>query len=124
MRISRLLGALGLLLLCSVSYAQAAPPQAVVSWAAPTTNVDGSAITSTLTYNIYQGLAGALVKVQSGVPGTAAVTITAGLTAGTNQCFTVSAIENGVEGAQSNALCLLIPKAVPGVPTQVTIVLH
>jgi hypothetical protein len=122
MKISALLGTLGLLLLSGVSFAQAAP-SAALSYAAPTTNTDGSAITAPLSYNIYQGLTGALVKVQSAVAGLS-VTITTGLTAGTTQCFAVTAVENGVEGAQSNTACVAIPKPVPGVPTQVTIVLH
>jgi hypothetical protein len=111
------------LLFLLAGVALAAPPQAVLTWTAPTTNSDGSAITATLTYNLYQGLTGALVKVQTGVA-TLSATITTGLTAGTSQCFAVSAVENGVEGAQSNTACATIPQQVPGQPTQITVVLH
>lgn len=107
---------------CVTAQAQAAP-SAALSYTAPATNTDGSAISGTLTYNIYQGLTGALVKVQSAVTGLS-VTITTGLTAGTTQCFAVTAVEGGVESAQSNTACVAIPKPIPGVPTQVTIVLH
>jgi hypothetical protein len=97
-------------------------PSAALSWTAPTTNTDGTAITATLTYNIYQGLTGALAKVQSGVTTTAA-TITAGLTAGTTQCFAVTAVANGVESAQSNSACAAISQPSPNSPTTVVVVI-
>lgn len=115
------LGACLALMACQVL---AAPPSAAVSWSAPTANTDGSAIPAgALTYNLYQGLTGAEVKVQSALTA-AATTVTAGLTAGTSQCFTVTAVEAGVESAPSAETCALIPKPVPGVPTQITVVIH
>ena len=112
----------GAMLLGTVAHAT--PPQAVLTWTAPTTNLDGSAITATLTYNVYQAVQGAiLVKVQSAVA-TTTETLTAGLTAGSIQCFAVSAIANGVESAQSNTACVAIPFPTPGVPTQITVVIH
>jgi hypothetical protein len=104
------------------AFSKAAPPQAALSWTAPTTNTDGTTITATLTYNLYQGLAGALTKVQSGLTGLAA-TVTTGLTPGSTQCFAVTAIEAGVEGAQSNVACAAIPLATPGAPGTVTVVI-
>lgn len=103
--------------------ALAAPPSAAVSWTAPTTNTDGSAIAGTVTYNLYQGLSGALVKVQSAVASTS-TTVTTGLTAGTTQCFAVTAVANGMEGPQSTSACAAVPFSVPGAPTQVTVVIH
>jgi hypothetical protein len=110
------------LTLCLAAFpALASPPQAALSWTAPTTNTDGSAITVPLTYNIYQGLSGSLTKVQSGLS-TVTVVITAGLTPGTTQCFAVTAIAAGQESAQSSPACAAIPFAVPGSPGQVTVV--
>jgi hypothetical protein len=118
----------GLIVLVSVmalfaGMAFAAPPQASLSWTAPTTNADGSAIAATITYNIYQGLTGALAKVQSGVS-TLAATITAGLTPGTTQCFAVTAVANGVESPQSNTACAAVSFPTPGSPSQITVVIH
>lgn len=115
---------LGACLMLFATLACAAPPSAAVSWTAPTTNTDGSAIPAgSLTYNLYQGLTGAEVKVQSALTA-ASTTVTTGLTAGTNQCFTVTAVEAGVESGPSAETCALIPKPVPGVPTQITVVIH
>lgn len=105
-------------------HAQAAPT-AVVTWAAPTVNTDGSTITATLAYNLYQGLqsAGTLTKVASSIAGLT-VSVTAGLTPGSTQCFAVTAIEAGVESAQSNKACATIALPTPGVPSQITVVVH
>src|SRR5258708_2868462 len=59
----------------------------------------------------------------SGITAVAA-TSTAGLTAGTTQCFAVTAVEGGVEGTPSTSACAAVPQAVPGAPTQITVVLH
>ena len=109
------------LLLAGISVAKATPPQAALSWVAPTANTDGTPITGTITYNIYQGLTGALVKVQSNVTGLAA-TITTGLTGGTTQCFAVTAVVASQESAQSAPACAAIPLSTPNAPTTVTVV--
>jgi hypothetical protein len=96
--------------------------QAALSWTAPTAFADGSAITGTITYNVYQGPTGALVKVQTGVTSPAA-TVTSGLTAGTTQCFAVTAVINSIESAQSNTACAAIPFPTPGAPTNVVVVI-
>src|SRR6266404_1769231 len=115
---------LGAFLALFAGFALAAPPTAAVSWTPPIVNTDGSTIpTGVLTYNLYQGLTGAMVKVQSALAITA-VTVTTGLTAGTTQCFAVTAIEGGVESAQSVSACAAIPLPVPGVATQITVVIH
>lgn len=98
------------------------PAQAAVSWTAVTTNVDGSAVTPPITYNLYQGLTGALTKVQSGLT-VLSVVVTTGLTPGTTQCWAVTAVESGVESVQSNQACGAIPLATPGSPSQVTVVI-
>jgi hypothetical protein len=113
---------IALFLLSAVWATTACAATAALSWTGPTLNTDGSPVT-TLTYNIYQGLTGALVKVQSGVT-TATATITAGLTPGTTQCFAVTAVEAGQESAQSTTACAAIPLPTPGVPTQITVVVH
>lgn len=97
---------------------------AVVSWTAPTKNTDGSTIATTLAYNLYQGVQGtSLTKVQTALA-TTSVTVTAGLTPGTTQCFTVTAVSNGMESAQSSSACVAIVFPTPGVPTQITVVIH
>jgi hypothetical protein len=104
--------------------AQSAGPTANLLWTAPTTNTDGSAVVGALTYNVYQGAQGAaLVKVASAISGTT-TNITAGLASGSTQCFAVSAIEGGVEGAQSNTACAAIPVPKVNAPTQITVVIH
>jgi len=94
-------------------------PTATLSWAAPTAYSDGTPIPSTvtITYNVYQGTsASTLVKVASGVT---ALTdsITTGLSDGLTYYWTVTAVANSVEGAQSNAVCKSFPNGVPGVVT-------
>jgi hypothetical protein len=82
-----------------------------------------------LTYNVYQGQAGingqatTLTKVVSGIA-TNTTTISTGLTAGTTQCFAVTAVANTIESAQSLQACSAIPYSTPGVPTQITVVIH
>jgi hypothetical protein len=118
----QLLWALLLLPAIALSAKAASTASAALSWAAPTAFTDGTPITGAITYNIYQGLAGALVKVQSGVTTTAA-TVTSGLTPNTTQCFAVTAVVNAVEGAQSTASCAAIPAPTPGAPSQVIVVI-
>jgi hypothetical protein len=95
---------------------QAFAATATVSWIAPTTNTNGTAISGALTYNVYQNA----VKVQSGVAGLTA-TVTTGLTAGSTQCFSVSAVEAGVEGAQSLPSCVTLQALTPNAPTVPTV---
>lgn len=111
------------LLLALPAFAQTISPySASLSWTAPTANTDGSAITGSLTYNIYQGASGALgaTPVQTGITTTSA-TITAGLSAGATVCFAVTAVEGGVESAQSAQACKTFPKPVPVSPTGLTV---
>lgn len=106
--------------------AACAAPSAVASWTAPVAYTDATPIVTgtAVTYNLYQGVQGAaLVKVQSTIAA-ATVTVTAGLTAGTTQCFAVTAVVGGVESAQSNAACAAVPLPTPNAPSQITIVIH
>lgn len=118
----RLLG-LFLLLTTTVAIGQVAGT-ASLSWTAPTANVNGTPIAGAITYNVYQGVQGsALAKVQSALTATAA-TVTAGLTPGTTQCFAVTAVVNNIESAQSTTACAAVAFPIPGVPTQITVVIH
>lgn len=119
----KLFGALALMLAAGVAFAATS---ASISWTGPTLNTDGSAITGAVTYNLYtgaQGVAPEVTSVQKGIT-TPSATVTTGLTAGATVCFAVSAVVGGVEGAQTAPSCVAVPLPTPGVPTQVTIVLH
>jgi hypothetical protein len=99
------------------SVAVAAGVSSVLTWTAPTANTDSTAISGTLTYNVYSGpTAGTLAAtpVQTGL------TVTTGTVpgaAGTTQCFAVTAVEGGQESAQSNVSCKTFPASVPNAPT-------
>lgn len=96
---------------------------ATLNWVAPTANTDGSPITGTVTYNIYQGASAiTLAKVQSGVTGTS-TTVTTGLTPGTNEFFSVTAVVNGQESAEVVPVSVAIPQLVPKAPTGLTVTL-
>ena len=96
---------------------QAATPSATLTWVAPTTNTDGTAITLPLTYNVYQGTGSTVgaTPVQTGVTALT-LTITAGLTDGTTACFAVTAVEGGQESVKSNVACKTFPQAVAEPP--------
>ena len=95
-------------------------PVVTLSWAAPTSNTDGSALIASLTYNVYQGSsATTLAKVQSALTAPTA-TISSGLTAGTTQYFAVTSVENGVESTQTTPVSIAIPQPVPNAPTALT----
>jgi hypothetical protein len=91
-----------------------------LNWTAPTTNTDGSPITGAVTYDVYQGAsAAALTKVQSGLTTTTA-TVTAGLTPGAEEFFSVTAVAEGSESAQEAPVSAAIPALVPNPPTGLT----
>jgi hypothetical protein len=102
--------------------AQTASTSVTLSWTAPTKNTDGSAITGTLTYNLYQGpAAGPFVKVASNITGTSDVVTS--LSAG--NCFAVTAVETGsatsTESALSNTSCDIVPGSPSGLTITVTV---
>lgn len=89
-------------------------PTATITFVAPTKNTDGSAITGTLTYNLYQGTAaGAETKVASAIAGSP-FTVSTGLVASTTVYWYLTAVENGVESAPTNEACKVFPGVVPG----------
>ena len=99
----------------NVAHAQSASVS--IRWTAPTAHTDGSAITASLTYNVYSGAKGA-PKTKLGSTTAGATTFTASTTIGS--CFAVTAVESGVgESAQSDELCTSAP---PNKPTGVTLV--
>lgn len=112
---------LGLLLVATAHALTTA--SAAVSWSAPAANADGSPLLGPVTYNLYQGLAGSLSKVQSGLTSTAVV-VTTGLTPNTTQCFAVTAVVLGVESAQSTAACGFVTPPTPGSPGNVVVVIQ
>ena len=112
---------LGVVLLLVGGLAWAVGPTAVVRYQAPTLNTDGTAITATLTYNIYQGpQGGTLVKVQTGLTGLSAV-VSTGLVAGTTQCFAVTAVAGSQESSMSTSACAAVNASTPGNPTVVVV---
>ena len=81
----------------------AASTAITLTWMAPTTNTDGSAIAGPITYNIYSGATktGTMAKVVSGL------TATQNLAANPTQpCYSVTAVVNGLESAQSGVVCV------------------
>lgn len=89
-------------------------PTATITFSAPTTYADGSAIPTgvALTYNLYQGAKGATKPKVGSVSSPA--TITTGLLAGQSYCWQVSAVANGIEGALSDEGCKTFPFSAPG----------
>lgn len=106
-----------LTLIASCAIAQTVTTSNTLSWTAPTTNTDGSTITGTLTYNVYQGAkGGAFTKTASAVTGSSTtVTTTAG------SCFAVTSVAQGSESALSNTACLLQPSGPTAASVSVTI---
>lgn len=108
--VKRLLVALLLALAACVAEAQTVTTSIPVSWTAPTTNTDGTAITGTLTYQLYQGVKGGAFTAV-GTPVSALTVTVTSATAGA--CFTVVAIETigsaVTDSTPSNTLCAEIP---------------
>jgi hypothetical protein len=108
-----------LALVAACAIAQTATTSVALGWTAPTQNVDGSAISGALTYNLYQGpKAGPFTKVGSGLA--AVSTTVTSLAAGA--CFAVTAVETtGSESALSNTACALQSAAPSGMSVVVTV---
>lgn len=96
------------------------PPTAVLTWTAPTTYSDGTAIPATvaITYNVYQSCTSAttLVKVASGVT-TLTNTISTGLADGQTCFWSITAVAGGLESAQSNVGTKAFAAIAPGTVT-------
>ena len=93
-----------------------------LSWTAPAANTDGTAIVGALTYNVYATYGSAAqTKI---VTGTSAITYTDSsplLTDGSTACYSVTAIEGGVESAQATPVCKTFPAAIPSAPTNLVV---
>ena len=102
----------------SPAIAQAAAPSATLSWGPPTQYVDGTTIPSgtTITYNVYQGRTATTLGTTPAATGVTAVTdtIATGLMDGVTYCWAVTAVVNGLESAQTPAVCKTFPPAAPG----------
>ena len=94
-----------------------------VAWVPPTKNVDGSAITGTLTYNAYWGTS-CVVPLTSKmnttpIAGTSYLVTNAGPGF---KCFAVTAVVNGVESAQSAMARTTVTAAtIPNPPSQISV---
>lgn len=110
----KLISIIALSLVAFAAIAQAAP-QTVLSWTAPTTLQDGTAIAAgTLTYQVYAGgKPGTEVKL--GAP-LAATTLSVTPVAGSTQCFQVTALVGGQESIKSGEACVS-----PSAPTVIVI---
>jgi hypothetical protein len=100
-----LVAALLLVFACAAS-AQTASRTATITFTAPTTRTDGSAITGTMSYQVWQGLKGG-TKALAGTINNTTATITTGLQGGREYCWHVVAIESGnsVQSVPSNEAC-------------------
>jgi hypothetical protein len=110
-----------LVLITSVTQAQSSSSQVTVSWTAPTLNTDGSTITGTVSYNLYEGTStsGPWTKVQGQLSAVAEELSTIA----TGSCFAVTAVVGGVESALSTAVCIKQPDAPTGLTTSVILIL-
>lgn len=110
-----------LALLASVAAAQTIPTSTVkLTWVAPTTHIDGSAITAPLRYAVYNGakgfvLASTSVPLQTTVNGVLTATIAVPANAA---CFRLTAVEGITESPPTNEVCA---PTVPNAPTNLTV---
>lgn len=101
-----------------VQGAAGVPPTATLSFTAPTTNTDGSAIATPLTYNVFVGTAtGAEKLAASGLAGSPIV-VNTGLTANSTAYIYVEVVDaHGVSSLPSNEVCKAFPASTPGTVT-------
>ena len=81
----------------------------VGNWTTPTLNTDGTTITVPLTYNVYEGVAGAETSVATGLTVNTYNTPSSVLKSGTTICMKVTAVEGGQESVTSNESCKTFP---------------
>lgn len=113
-----LLGASYGLALSGCAQAVAATVSKTATWAAPTLNTDGSAITDAITYNVYAGASGKEVLLKSGVT---APTLSVATTAGTATCVQVTTVVDTVESARTPEVCVTSSFPTPDPPTTLTL---
>lgn len=102
-----------------------AGPTIKLGWTAPTTNTSGATLTGATTFNVYRGACNptaTFVKVQTGVAGNSAV-VSAGVVTGTTYGFRVTAVNAGVESAQTPTVCAMVslPVTPPNPPTSLAV---
>ena len=86
------------------------PNSATIAWTAPTARLDGSAITGTLGYGVYQGVGKGTTKAKVGTVTATGSVISTGLLGNTEYCWQVTATEGaGPESARSNEACKTFP---------------
>lgn len=124
----RSISALFLGLFASLAFAQTAtpatPPKATLAWSAVSKDIAGANLVGAVTYNLYQAVQGApLTKVQTALVGVTGV-ISTGLTAGSTQCFSVTAVNSGLESDLAAPVCAAVPFVSPGIPSQITVVIR
>lgn len=121
----RILLALGLVLATLLCMGAAYAGTANLTWIAPTTRTDGSALSGAVTYKVYRGTSSAAVASATTPIATVATGTTytdASAPAGT-QFYAVSAVDAaGVESAKTNAVSVVIPVAPPSPPTGLSVV--
>jgi fibronectin type 3 domain-containing protein len=117
---------LALLMMAGLAHAQTTcvvgaagtAPTASITFVAPTTNTDSTAIATPLTYNLYQSTTtGTEVKTATGIKG-APLVVATGLLDGVTYYWKITVVDaNGNESALSNEVCKKFPAGVPGAVT-------
>jgi hypothetical protein len=92
-----------------------------VTWIAPTKSADGSAISGTLTYNLYSLAGPNPVQILAGITGTS--TVRTNLSVGT-PCYAVTSSVSGVESATLSNTASVNVISTPLPPTGVTCTLN
>jgi predicted phage tail protein len=93
-------------------------PTATLTFTAPTTNTDGTAIATPLTYEIFEGsTSGGEALAAKGLAGSP-ITVNTGLKDGTTTYFYIEVVDaNGSTSAPSNEVCKAFPAGVPNAVT-------
>lgn len=117
------LAMLFLLLFVATAHAQTVTTKVNLTITAPTANTDGSTISGTLTYTLYQGpKAGPFALVASGI--TSTTTTVTSLASG--NCFSVIAVEtvgatSSTASVPSATVCVVIPNPPGGLAVGVSV---
>lgn len=111
-----------LLLVSPWAHGQTITQNIQLGWTAPVKNTDGSAITGTLTYLLFQGPSGGpFVQVATGVSGTSTVVTSTS----DGNCFALAAVETIGASSTTSALtptvCALVPSPASGLSISLTI---
>jgi hypothetical protein len=95
-------------------------PTITLTFTAPTTNTNGTAITLPLTYTVFQGAtSGSEVQVASGLTGSPIV-VNTGLTAGSTAYVYLVVVDANGDSVPSTEACKTFPAAAPAIPNPVT----